>query len=462
MPRTRTAASAGVSTSSCRSRMVPAASVPVTTVPLPLMLNARSTQSRTGASRSGLGRRPASRPSASVSCGRPAPLTALTATASTWPRLVAAMRSRAWRIASAGSARSARVTTSRPWLMPRACTAARCSSDCGIQPSSAATVNSTAGTGPTPASMLGTKRSCPGTSTNASRSPEGSVSQQNPRSMVRPRRRSSAHRSGSIPVSARTRVDLPWSTCPAVAITCMVPGPSRPAPRRPAGRPGRAAPPAGRAAAARPRSGRPRPGTGRCAPAGRPATRAASPAGRLTAALGSGTPGAPPPPTTAVLVAGRASSPAVASRLASCRARRASDGSSAASAVASGTGGPVSVASSAAAVVLSTRSARASGCLASWRTRAAWPKIRPACGPPSSLSPLAVTSAAPACSQDPASGSSGSSGCRPSRPDPMSASTGTPSVASSATPTWAVKPSTRKFDGCTLSTNPVSGPQALS
>ena len=34
-----------------------------------------------------------------------------------------------------------------------------------------------------------------------------------------PRRRSSAHRSGSIPVSARTRVDLPWSTCPAVATT---------------------------------------------------------------------------------------------------------------------------------------------------------------------------------------------------------------------------------------------------
>ena len=37
-----------------------------------------------------------------------------------------------------------------------------------------------------------------------------------------PRRRSSAHRSGSIPVSARTSVDLPWSTCPAVAMTCTV------------------------------------------------------------------------------------------------------------------------------------------------------------------------------------------------------------------------------------------------
>ena len=38
--------------------------------------------------------------------------------------------------------------------------------------------------------------------------------------MDRPRRRSSASRSGSWPVSARTRVDLPWSTWPAVARTC--------------------------------------------------------------------------------------------------------------------------------------------------------------------------------------------------------------------------------------------------
>ena len=105
--------------------------------------------------------------------------------------------------------------------MPRASTAARCSSDWGIQPSSAATVNKTAGTAPTPASMLGTNLSCPGTSTNATCSPLGSVNQAKPRSMVRPRRRSSAQRSGSIPVSARTRVDFPWLTCPAVAMTCI-------------------------------------------------------------------------------------------------------------------------------------------------------------------------------------------------------------------------------------------------
>jgi len=96
--------------------------------------------------------------------------------------------------------------------MPSASTAARCSADWGIHPPSAATTNITAGTGPRPASMFGTNRSCPGTSTKASRSPDGRVSQANPRSMDRPRRRSASHRSGSIPVSARTRVDFPWST----------------------------------------------------------------------------------------------------------------------------------------------------------------------------------------------------------------------------------------------------------
>jgi hypothetical protein len=85
---------------------------------------------------------------------------------------------------------------------------------------------------------------------------------------------------------------------------------------------------------------------------------------------------------------------------------------------------------------------------------------QPACGPPSSLSPLAVTTDAPARSAVAASGSSGSSGCGASRPLPVSATTGTPSVASSATPTALVKPSTRKLLGCTFRTQPVSGPIA--
>src|SRR3712207_6434179 len=62
--------------------------------------------------------------------------------------------------------------------------------------------------------------------------------------MVSPRRRSSSHRSGSMPVSARTSVDLPWSTWPAVAMTSIPDGPGAvtstggppPARRRPASR----------------------------------------------------------------------------------------------------------------------------------------------------------------------------------------------------------------------------------
>src|SRR5699024_206116 len=44
-----------------------------------------------------------------------------------------------------------------------------------------------------------------------------------PKSMVIPRSRSAAQRSVVAPVRARTSADLPWSTCPAVAMTnCSV------------------------------------------------------------------------------------------------------------------------------------------------------------------------------------------------------------------------------------------------
>ncbi len=159
MPRILAGRMDGVSSSSWPVRTVPAGSVPVTTVPLPRMLNERSTHSRTGAAASGAGSAATSRPSASRSSGSPAPVTELVATASTWPRLDAAISARACRVAGPGSARSQRVTASRPCLMPMASMAARCSADCGIQPPSAATTISTAGTGPTPASMFGTNRS---------------------------------------------------------------------------------------------------------------------------------------------------------------------------------------------------------------------------------------------------------------------------------------------------------------
>ena len=52
--------------------------------------------------------------------------------------------------------------------------------------------------------------------------PSSSRTQANPSSIVIPRFFSSANRSGSMPVNALTRVDLPWSTCPAVPATNIV------------------------------------------------------------------------------------------------------------------------------------------------------------------------------------------------------------------------------------------------
>ena len=77
-----------------------------------------------------------------------------------------------------------------------------------------------------PASMFFKKPRWPGTSTKPTSRPEGRVVAAKPRSIVMPRAFSSAHRSGSVPVRARTSVDLPWSTWPAVAITRMRPAPS--------------------------------------------------------------------------------------------------------------------------------------------------------------------------------------------------------------------------------------------
>ena len=262
-----------------------------------------------------------------------------------------------------------------------------------------------------------------------------------------PRRRSSAHRSGSIPVSARTSVDLPWSTWPAVATTCM-PARPRPGPGPPSGavRAGRAgsgparadrAPLASRPAVAR-----------RTARAGPPRRWAARPRARRH-----------PRRWPRTRRRRRRSRPRRAARPAAGPGCGRSAGS-ASSASAVGVAGPRRVASNAARVSLSTRIARASG----WRRRRCTssapapgaPSSSPACGPPSSLSPDAVTSVAPCPSAVAASGSSGSSGCGASRPEPMSATTGTPRSVSSSMGTELVKPVTTKFDGCTLRTIAVS------
>ena len=145
------------------------------------------------------------------------------------------------------------------------------------------------------------------------------------------------------------------------------------------------------------------------------AGRRATPGGRRPRSASS-TPGAPPPPTSAVVSTTSVSTSPC--ELLANRRRLARSGSSRVRLRACGTGdgGPSRVASSAARVSLSTRRARATGCRRIRVTRSAEPSTRPACGPPSSLSPEAVTSAAPARRVVAASGSTGSRGCGGEQP----------------------------------------------
>ena len=231
--------------------------------------------------------------------------------------------------------------------------------------------------------------------------------------MVRPRRCSSASRSGHMPVSRCTSVDLPWSTCPAVAMTYM-PAPPVPSASSSSGR-DRAQVQQAAAALQTPDDGR------RAGPQRRGVGlgQADRRAGQLHAgrpASADGRDASPPPGRRA------ARRRAVRARSAQARPRRRQAPGPPAEA------GRRRVASSAARVSLSTRSARAAGCRRSRSISSASPNSRPACGPPSSLSPLAVTRSAPSRSTVVASGSSGSSGCGVSRPEPMSTTSGTPSA----------------------------------
>ena len=205
----------------------PSVSVPVTTVPLPARENdAVDPQPRPAAvarrrrragevaeRRGELRRRrrpPARRPA------RPAPRRGTCRRGGRRPRGAASSTS------SRSSSRSTLVRATTPWRTPTSSRIRRCSSLCGFQPSVAATTNRQASTPPTPASMLRRNRTWPGTSTKLIASPS-MTAWAKPRSIVSPRRFSSAKRSGSVPVSASTSDDLPWSTCPAVAITRIAP-----------------------------------------------------------------------------------------------------------------------------------------------------------------------------------------------------------------------------------------------
>ena len=92
----------------------------------------------------------------------------------------------------------------------------RCSRVWGITPSSAAITSTTRSIPPTPATMVLTNRSWPGTSTIPARVPSGRLRNANPSSMEMPRSFSSFRRSVSVPVRALTSVVLPWSMWPAV------------------------------------------------------------------------------------------------------------------------------------------------------------------------------------------------------------------------------------------------------
>ena len=114
------------------------------------------------------------------------------------------------------------------------------------------------------------------------------------------------------------------------------------------------------------------------------------------------------------------------------------------------------------------RRARMSGCAAHCATRSARPAITPHCGPPRSLSPLNVMRSAPSAIACRAAGScaihDGTLSRYPCnqgavlsrRPEPISATTGTSSVASSEILVCSMKPSIEKFEGCTFSNNAMS------
>ena len=198
--------------------------MPVTTVPNPCIENVRSIGSRVAPpSRGRVTCVDASR-SAARRSSSPAPVRADTEITGACSRNDPATSSRTSRRTSSNvssSTRSDLVRTTMPCSTCRRRQMSKCSRVCGITDSSAATIRSTQSSPPTPASIVFTNRSWPGTSTNATVSPSSTVWAK-PSSIVMPRSFSSLSRSGSIPVSACTSALLPWSMCPAVPTTMCI------------------------------------------------------------------------------------------------------------------------------------------------------------------------------------------------------------------------------------------------
>ena len=177
--RTPARAPPGTTTSPSPALISPDQSVPVTTVPTPLSGNTRSTGRRAGPLW-----RPASAffaalSSAASSSSRPRPSFALTVTISQPANGVFsrnACTSSPAISSNSSSTRSALVSATTPPRTPSSSMMARCSTVCGITPSSAAMTSRKRSTPVAPATMVRTKRSWPGTSTTLSRAPDGSSS----------------------------------------------------------------------------------------------------------------------------------------------------------------------------------------------------------------------------------------------------------------------------------------------
>ncbi len=219
MERTRPCRPDGSTVTASPIRSRPDHAVPVTTVPTPARENDRSTGRRKrsvplrGSSVSARAARRA------LSSSRPRPVRTDVATGASNATLDPASRSAtssSTRSSHSGSTRSALVTTGMPAAMPRCSRTARCSSVCGMIPSSAATTSSARSIPEAPATIVRTKSSWPGTSTIPATAPPGNASGAKLRSIVIPRRRSSASRSMGRPLNAATSADFPWSMCPAV------------------------------------------------------------------------------------------------------------------------------------------------------------------------------------------------------------------------------------------------------
>ena len=219
MPRTFVLIPFGRTSTSCSVLMAPESRVPVMTVPKPFMVNTRS-MGRRRMPFDDLGETSfASLSSSRTRAGRFSAVLDETGTIGDFSRNVPLTNSRtsSWTRASQSfSTMSILVRTMSPFFTCRRSQMARCSRVWGMMPSSAAMTSITMSMPPTPASMFLIRPSWPGTSTMPRRLPPGVSREAKPRSRVMPRSFSSLRRSGSVPVRALTRLDFPWSICPAV------------------------------------------------------------------------------------------------------------------------------------------------------------------------------------------------------------------------------------------------------